>query len=131
MKYIKTKDGIYEVLEERKLPMGDETYYVTACKKLYSHEVLHRADDLEVLFDEYVMENKDHTYQTLLQSVSGKIPLYDCFAKDVKDEWISSCDKCLQSGYEIYGAIIVRGDYGEPILKPVAKMKADGGWELL
>ena len=55
MKYIRTKDGIYEILEKHKLPIGGEIYYITNCinKNFYSYEVIKQADSIEELFDEF------------------------------------------------------------------------------
>lgn len=129
MKYIKTKDGVFEVVIE-----DDEIEMYQVKRRFASVEykdVIAKSDNLETLFDECVMENEDHTYQTLLQSLDRKIPIYGYSTKDVKDGWIYSCDKYLSNGCEIYGAIIVRGIRGEPILMPVAKMTIDGDWKLL
>ena len=125
MKYYRTKDG--RIIKESDIP----DYWGGLVAAVGLDLDYKAADNLEELFDEYVMENKEHTYQTLLQSVGDIIPLYEGIVKDVKDEGTGSCEKYLQNGWEIYGAVIARGMHGEPILKPVAKMKIDGGWELL
>lgn len=95
--------------------------------------IVKQADAIEELFDEYVLESKDHTYQSLLvkSDRSDKRSFAESFTEDVKDGWRSYCSTYLQSGYEIYGAVVVRGEHDEPILKPAAKMKEEGEWELL
>ena len=132
MKYIRTKDD--EVRTTIHLYKNEDGNYTNVDREIFCLPQIvsvKESDNIEELFDEYVMENKEHTYQTLLQSVGDIIPLYEGIVKDVKDEGTGSCEKYLQNGWEIYGAVIARGAHGEPILKPVAKMKKEGDWELL
>lgn len=54
----------------------------------------------------------------------------------IRDNWHDYWDdfeevKILCSESEIYGAILVKGDYGEPILASIAKMNKEGELELL
>ena len=92
-----------------------------------------QTDNLEELFDEYILESKDHAYQSLLVKSDhyDKRSFSDSFTKDLKNGWLSYCDEYLKNGYKIYGAVIIRGMHGEPILEPVAQMNEKGEWELL
>lgn len=109
----------------------DAPGFGTTC--IRKKHIVKQADAIEELFDEYVLESKDHTYQSLLvkSDRSDKRSFAESFTEDVKDGWRSYCSTYLQSGYEIYGAVIVRGEHDEPILKPAAKMTEEGEWELL
>lgn len=143
MKYIKTTDGIYEYGTNNHknppyycVPNFDGTKLLTkeglGEYPVIEHTIVKQSDNLEELFDECILENKDHTYQSLLvKTENDYCSFFNSFTKDLKNGWLSYCYRYLQNGCEIYGAIVVRGAHGEPILKPVAKMKKEGGWELL
>ena len=104
MKYIRTIDGAI-------LKGNDYGFGVGAPYENYDVKI---ADAIEELFDEYIV---DANYKE-------KPYLYD------RNEPVDSPE--FDSEDEVvYGAIWIRGEYGEPILKPVAKLKKKGGWKLL
>lgn len=136
MKYVRTKDGIWLNCGKFGKPQAGiigKKHEIDFGYCFGEKEIIKEADDIEKLFDEYVLENKDHTYQSLLvKSDDGdKLSFSDGSTKDVKNGWYSDCSEYLKNGCTIYGAIVVRGKHDEPILKPVAKMKREGEWELL
>lgn len=129
MKYIRTKDGIYEVLNESKLPVGDDVFYMTACKNFYSYEVIKQADMVEKLFDEFVCNAcplglSPHDSHCVEGSLIE--------AKLTRDRYLDN----FNEGVEIYGAIWIKLSNGAPRLEPIAKMKGilpngEADWELL
>lgn len=157
MKYAKTMDDSFPIVYEREKPKFDQPVMFLdgtfarlqdddvvclghpRCLSFYMRRehIIKEADNIEDLFDEYVLEDKDHTYQSLLvnanpyDKVNDKLPFSQRFTEDVKNKWLSYCSTYLQRGYRIYGAIVIRGAHGEPILQPVAVMNDKGEWELL
>lgn len=132
MKYIMTKDRKIFDLSEISIPYQIVDGWIDFNSQ-GRFEIVRESDNIEKLFDEYVLEDKDHTYQSLLVKSDryDKLPFPYSFTKDVKNGWLSHCCEYLKNGYKIYGAIIIRGTHGEPILKPVAAMNDKEGWELL
>lgn len=140
MKYIRTKDGrVAEVKDNMIVRQCDDAARLVykdrpfVCVLSGNDDIEKETDSIEELFDEYILENKDHTYQSLLVKSDqyDKRSFPDSFTKDVKNGWLSYCYEYLKNGYKIYGAIIIRGTHGEPILKPVAAMNDKEEWELL
>lgn len=111
MKYIKTKDGIYEIRKECKLSIiSDEMYYVTDQKNFYSYEALKQSDNMYELFDELICDER-------------LIAKFCNVNETIK--------RLLSEGKTVYGAIWTEGDDEEPILKSVAKMNKEGEWRLI
>lgn len=112
MNYIKTKDGIYEVLEEHQLPVGDDTYYVTACKNFYSYEVLSKATSIQELCDYVFLFDKEITVRKITHEDDDSLI-----------EWLK---ECIELEMKVKLAILT--DKG---LIYVAKMDERGELELL
>jgi len=113
MKYIRTKDGIYEVKCET-----DITYELNTQSMLYrvyKSEVIKSADTIEELCDRFVIEYKDHNEQRILKTF---MRVEMAFMKHERYE--------LKHIKAIYGAIwTAKG------LIYVAKMNDKGELELL
>lgn len=107
MSFIRTKNGIYELKENGigQTPTSIQISIITG-------EYL-QADTIKELIDEFVVVdvNSYWTYQAL------KFDL---------EQLKESFDNVI-----IYGAIWIKGENGEPILKSVAKMNEEGNLELL
>ena len=109
MKYIRTKDGKIWSFSNP----NNNFLYEGGDKKngKWLHEIgeiVKEADNIEKLFDCYV----------------------DYYEED--DGHLISNDKPIRRfGHEIYGAIWIKGEDGEPIMKSKAKMNNKGEWELL
>ena len=126
MKYIKTKDGIYDKVDEMLVLASMPPKYMLKKNGVYvGYEQCQKcilADTIEELFDEFVITSKN--FQTpLTESV------IDCKIKDILE-----VARIVEG--QIYGAIWIKGEHDEPILKSVAKMKGilpNGkvDWELL
>ena len=119
MRYIRTTDGRISYLHREPnekaadYEMLTSTGFVTYCNK---DEVVEVADNVEELCDEFVVVS------SLCRSLLNENEQQDIkrFAKS-------------NNGY---GAIWIKGEHGEPILKSVAKMKGflpngEIDWELL
>lgn len=119
MRYIRTKDGVHEVLFKHKLLIGDETYYMTAHRGFYSYEVLSQSDDIKDLCDAFVKKSKkqDNNY-----FVIDADELY-AFDRKYKETRLDI--------YYYYAAIWVFDDNDLPVLKPVAKLNEKERLELL
>ena len=114
MKYVRTKDGkIYNkskiicsaFREEYCSPNWNEDI-----EKYLQTKIVAEADTIEELVDDFIAK-KDYGKPFVIKR-------YEIHSN-------------LQFGFTIYGAIWVVGENNEPILKPVAKMKEEGGLELL
>ena len=117
MKYIRTEETIFEVVDE-----NDLIYKVVAKNKKNTYSkskcqtnVVSQAETIEELFDEFIVnDSKPHILRDIFLSggrMAGKTP-------------------------QTFGAIWIVGKFGEPILKSVAKMKGvlpngEIDWELL
>ena len=127
MKYVRTENGIFEVLSEYDTPenttlisnlvmafnakVTPRNYSGASIRIIYSNEVISQADTIKELCDRFVVETCDNTKFWLERSLE--------FAK-------------IYCGIKnIYGAIWVIDDNGVPILKPVAKMNENGDLELI
>lgn len=116
MKYVRTKDGIYEIAEEIVNEYTNKFIYKTAKGYFYNEDKIKKAETIEELIDKYVLDkidiifiNKEHTK----------------YRFEGSDEWFDITDTELRKG--IYGAI-----WTEWGLKYVAKYNNnDGEWELL
>ena len=113
MKYIRTKDNIYELTNE-KISVGSVVYYYVKGKHtpISSKDIIKQADNIEELCDEGI-----------------------CISKDGLKPKPYILSKILNSYFEdfsaIYGCIWIEGEKGEPILKSVAKINSKGELELL
>lgn len=120
MKYIRTKDKIYNTKELRAADYLTDNPYVNkhgAC--IYKNTIISKADTIEELCDEFVMlclcdNNGNKQSPIIMQNLSLLIGCMDA-----------------NYGYAIYGAIWTIGEHGEPILKAVARMNENGDFELL
>lgn len=135
MKYIRTKDRIYEVVREIfngkayevKLPKSEWWYdednkcYYEDSKfdSFHKKEVIKEADAIEELCDEFVIH--------LISKETKQEYHYEY------DDFRALTNLQIKEGYvgEKYGAIWFKGENGEPILKCVAKMNEKGEFELL
>lgn len=102
MKYIRTKDRIVEI---KKITIYDKLTVD------YIHEK--KADTIEELCDEFVYETNKGNYATKHKNTD--------IAYFFNDE----------RPIAYYGAIWVKGEHNEPILKSVAQMNEKGELELL
>ena len=127
MKYIRTKDGIYNFEEENNgLPKMPERYgtsgncsgfpYVKINK---NEDVIKQSDNIEDLCDDFVLYDEEaQQYVTLEKGFYHRFNI--------------ECKKALHLVNKyIYGAIWIVGDNKEPILKSVAKMNNEGELVLL
>ena len=119
MKYIRTKDNIYELSEKKLDPCG-EIFRVKVKNNfgfdeiILKNEIIKQADTIEDLCDEYVLENiYDIKYAKKVFIYQNKI-----------DESIIELVK--EKSINFYGAI-----WTECGLKYVAKMNLNGELELL
>lgn len=118
MKYIRTKDGIYEVLEiytytKKKLgviieSLGCKTQNENELKTIFFCDVLKHADTIEELCDEFVVIHKELNGNHIIHRYN----------------WLGKSEHKM--GNEVYGAI-----WTECGLKYVAKMNEKGELELL
>ena len=107
MKYIRTKNNIiFNFLDNA--PLSWQTLGVEPIKE---------ADDIEELFDRYV--------------VRRRVMDEPCHYIYLSKEQMKADISLRNSAYEIYGAIWITGDNDEPILKSVAKMNENKVFELL
>ena len=119
MNYIRTK---YEILSNSRPVIEDEDCVLTDQRGwIKKHSVVKQSDNIKELCDEYVWDKDlciiDFDKRTL--SIKGDS---ECYEFDL--------DWCLKN-HPIYGAIWIKGDKGEPILKSVAKLHNEGDLELL
>lgn len=116
MKYIRTKDGIWEIMEIK--PNYEKTYY--RCKhnlisnRFEKMDIIKQADTIEELCDELMIRGE---YGSYIIDVNGLDKDCDGWTKEV------GIPKGL---VKVYGAIWVIDDNGAPILKSVAKANKDG-----
>ena len=120
MKYIRTKDGIYEVEEDFK-PLENNTVYIP-------HEglnkILNQADNIEELCDEFVLHYGD-TIQTSIPIPWATYERRDDNWQKHKEKLISELKKTQRKAI-VYGAI-----WTDKGLIYVAKMNEKGELELL
>lgn len=123
MKYIRTKDGIFEYVDydnECIIPMP-----IIKCKDKLTHcaehHILKQANTIEELCDEFVIIRRDDNTFALAKYY----PDDKTFYVKTADEEVS-LSGCLMYGYEIYGAI-----WTDKGLIYVAKMNEKGELELL
>lgn len=96
-----------------------------AFRLVHKKEVVKTANTIAKLCDDFIiMEDKD----------SFALACYDSgdktfYIKNTDEE--VSLSECLRYEYELYGAIWIKGEHGEPILKAVAKLDDKGVLELL
>ena len=115
MRYIRTKDGIYDETEHRHTIKNGK---VSIMGIFYEFK---QADTIEELCDEFVIIRRDDNTFALAKYY----PDDKTFYVKTADEEVS-LSGCLMYGYEIYGAI-----WTEWGLKYVAKMNEKGELELL
>lgn len=120
MRYIRTKDGIYNTT---KLMYAFNEEYISKdwnkdFEKLLQTSILKQANDIKELCDVFIVIAFFKGQQ------SSDIP--DFFSNLYLA--LKRTDNLRHLGYDsqVYGAIWIIGKFGEPILKPVAKMNKDG-----
>ena len=128
MKYVRTKDKIYEVIEE------NERYY-KCCYNDESITLVSKVDNDAYGFSKALKESysldKLCDHLVIVEKGSSMLPaLQHRFLGDLflADSWNR---RFQENKIEVYGAIWTKGEDGEPILKSVAKMNSEGGLELL
>ena len=108
-KYIRTNDGVFEVVEEK------NSYFIVEKDDIFFNDKLvcpvfktskyTGADTIEELIDDYVL-SENNKY---------------CIIGDIEAREMAA----YEYG-KIYGAIWVLGEHDEPILKPVSEMNREG-----
>lgn len=118
MKYIKTKSGhILEFTEELKNDIKEFGWIpILGCLENETKQ----ADTLKELCDAFIICEKPF----YLKPYVWKESLEKLFSKNI-------INNIKSLSIEVYGAIWVKGEYNEPILKPAAKMNDKGDLELL
>lgn len=126
MKYIRTKDGIYDTTKYGKIvetqytiklvPKGYE-HYKPAWTKMNKQDIINQADTIKELIDEYVILSK--SCKEVKKSLEGF------------NETIDFILQVLEEPYDIYGAIWIKLPNGAYRLEPVAKINGKGELELL
>jgi hypothetical protein len=119
MKYIRTKDGIYEVIDKTKY-----SYISIYGKYIKKDDVIEDGDTIEELCDEFVMvwNKKQFPYSTSRQYLS--FGGYGDLKRDMREE--ENFGFYLNQDYIIYGAI-----WTNKGLIYVAKMNNKGELELI
>ena len=114
MNYIRTKDGIYRVLQygSAKKHYVDISVVGLGHKVIDTSEIIKQADTIEELCDEFVLVNSEHIWNNLIFTI-----LDDLYEEYNKEQYIK---------WEIYGAIWTNNG-----LIYVAKMNDKGELELL
>lgn len=116
MKYIRTKDGIYETIGKEQLCMdGEIEVFCTKHNSVAKSWIIKQADTIEELCDRFVIEYKDHNEQRILKTF---MRVEMAFLKQQRYE--------LHQIKAIYGAI-----WTDKGLIYVAKMNDKGELELL
>lgn len=116
MSYIRTKDGIFEIIKQNNsCVMVKGKYLEKECKLKRKEDK--QADTIEELCDEFVIIRGD------CKCLYKPRDIFDCQDKNAVNDLIKN--------NQIYGAIWVFDSNGAPTLKPVAKMNDKGDLELL
>lgn len=117
MKYIRTKDGIFEVIRE------DKKWFVvkfqgTGGVTIYKEIVKKQADTIRELGDALICGS---------EAYEGMTPfILDYYNLEERIKFYHKVKKC-----SIYVAIWVFDSNGTPTLKPAAKLNEEGAWVLL
>lgn len=126
MKYIRTKDGIYELMpnisQDYEMSFDGETlelaYYTIDTDWIAKKDVINQADIIEELCDVYV--------------IKGEFGIYLVHFDELDSHAMGQTKEMLLSGQlEAYGAIWIINSDGAPTLKPVAKANKKGELKLL
>lgn len=121
MRYIRTKDGIYEVISSNcgwEIPVYANNDFGE--KYIQEDDIIKQADTIEELCDVYIEEYLDY------KSVILKSDLY----RGEDGSWRKEIG-LPEHKIKIYGAIWVIDNNGAPTLKSVVKMNENGELELL
>lgn len=118
MKYIRTSIGVGKRPDE-KFIKNNKVLCITAEAIFEWYDILEEADTIETLCDAFIKKSKEpgNPYFEISDSTSVLERKFEAYKKSFKY-------------YDYYGAIWVKGQNGEPILKPVAKMNEKGELEL-
>lgn len=124
MKYIRTKDenNLIIDLTNMLLPYNLTDEYIDF-NKFGMFKIVKQADTIEELCDEFVL---DHPL-----FANNCKTLYHSFEKAKNGIKKLSGDAHDLYSFEIFGAIWIKGERGEPVLKAVARMNEKGQLELL
>lgn len=131
MKYIRTKDGIYEVVKEEKdyfiisLKNIEEDCYDVPC--INRKDIIKQSDDVEDLFDGFWWENEDYSEPIFVSNKGYLIDKINAWKQSDKELNTDSFSKI-----SVYGSIYIKGQGWAH----VAKMKGilpngEIDWELL
>ena len=126
MKYLRTKDGIYKVIEDcgdwykvevpsSKWDYDEDNHCYYEDSKIDSigkKDVIKQADTIEELCDEFVLVRENVSNE--------RMKFYQCLYSRLCD---TQFDR--KPNDKVYGAIWTTGEHGEPILKSVAKMNEE------
>lgn len=128
MKYIRTKDEIWEIMEIKS--DYEKTYY--HCKhnligkRFEEINIIKQADTIKELCDEFILFDKDNLVYVPID--------IDFYSKEYifkyADGDYTEMTKIADTD-EIYAAIWTKGNKGEPILKSVAKLNDKKELELI
>ena len=119
--YIRTKSSIFEVVDENDLVFRVRAkrspiniYSKSKCQTL----VIKKSDCILDLFNRYIITKNMKSYKV-------------CTKHQFESMSKKQVEKRLDNGFKIYGCIWTAGEYGEPILKPVAILDKEMGLILL
>lgn len=112
MKYIRTKDGIYEVKDDFIILKEQELYLPH-----FQDHIIAQSDTVEELCDELVLKDLDTEMCFVMSAVH---------IQDIRDNWKNLMDNDYLKNHTIYGAI-----WTDKGLIYVAKMNDKGELELL
>ncbi len=129
MKYIRTKDNVYEVYAREKRPDG--CVITTSGARIPFTDILREADDVKELFDGYYLDIDNHSFDTT--QIYGKDELSK--ALEERKDWQNYSDR-KHLAYDICLYAFIKTDKGFVFVakintKYVAKINEKGDSELL
>ncbi len=119
-KYIRVEDGIYEFFDTHNGCSNHFGYkygeYGTALLDEEDIKNYRQVDTIEELCDKWIVVENGRPH----------VLAYEC-------DLLDKINNNKKDGIETigFGAIWIKGEHNEPILKPAAKMNAEGGLDLL
>lgn len=118
MKYIRTKDGVYEIKGANLITKSFTIYKGKRQCFVKEKDIIKQADTIKELCDSWILVDRDNV-QPIVFNIND-----DNIAKTYKD----NKDK---HNFTLFAAIWVFDSNGTPTLKPLAKMNENGELELL
>ena len=112
MKYVRTKDGIYEA---KKNKVG--AWITKLPYKIFDRDIIAKADTIEELCDAFIIIDEDKKKSVYLKELNWTFDMMQ--------------DLGMWSDRTCYGAIWIYDSSDAPTLKSVAKMNDKGELELL